>query len=111
LSTYFKIEEIGSFCFLKQISNYPTINLIDDKGNPILNAQGIQKQKTENILTLVSSILGKQFYEDNENLFTEDFWNNAHKNVDSLLNYLSSQLLKFCTDTHQRKILYKASQQ
>ena len=111
LRTYFKIDKIGSFCFLKQISNYPTINLVDNNGDPILNAQGIQRQKTENILTLVSSILGNQFYKDNIELFTEDFWSNAHKNVDSLLNYLSNQLLKFCTDTHQRKILYKASQQ
>ncbi len=111
LRTYFKIDEIGSFCFIKQISNYPTTNLVDSNGAPLLDANGIQKQKTENILTLASSVLGNQFYKDNLGLFTEDFWENSHKTVDSLLNYLSNQLLNFCTDKNQREILYQASQQ
>lgn len=111
LRQYFKIDEIGSFCFLKQISNYPRINLVDNNGNPLLNAQGIQRQKTENILSILSNKLGNRFYQENSGLFTEDFWINNHKTIDSLLNYLSNQLLKFCLDTNQRKVLYKASQQ
>ncbi|WP_430399094.1 helicase-related protein [Flavobacterium sp.] len=111
LGIYFKIEEIGSFSFAKQFSNYPVINLVDSNGNPILNSQGKQKQRIENILNLASSELGNHFYQDNLNLFTEGFSQENVKTVDSLLKHLCNQLLKFCKDSNQRKILYEASQQ
>lgn len=111
LINYFKIEEIGRFCFLKQYSNYPTTNLVDSQGNPKLNSQGKQKQKVENILNLASVELGNQFYQDNLNLFSDGFRQDNVKTVDSLLKHISNQLLKFCADSNQRKKLYEASQQ
>jgi len=111
LGTYFKIEEIGSFSFVKQHSNYPVINLVDSSGAPILNAQGKQKQRVENILNLASSKLGEQFLQNNLNLFPPDFGQNGVVTVDSLFKHLSNQLLKFCADSDQREILYVASQQ
>jgi hypothetical protein len=107
---YFKIEEIGSFSFIKQHSNYPVINLFDSSGAPILNAQGKQKQRVENILNLASSKLGEKFLQNNLNLFPSNFGQNGVVTVDSLLRNLSNQLLKFCADSDQREILYAASQ-
>jgi hypothetical protein len=111
LENYFKIEEFGKVCFVKQYSNYPSINLVDGDRNPILNAQGQQRQRIVNILNVASNKLGNQFYNENLNLFKDGFGQENVKTVDSLLKHLSNQILKFCTDFNQRIILYKASQQ
>ena len=63
LGTYFKIEEIGDYSFVKQHTNYPIINILDSKGTPELNAKGKQKERPVNILTLASKKLGDQFYQ------------------------------------------------
>ena len=111
LGAYFKIEEIGSFCFVKQYLNYPVINVVDLEGKPILNAQGKPKQRVENILNLASSKLGGQFYQDNLNLFPPGWGESGVVTIDSLFKYISNQLLKYCVDVTYRGILYKASQQ
>ena len=111
LGYYFKIEEIGSFCFVKQYLNYPVINLVDSEGKPILNAQGKPKQRVENILNLASIKLGNQFYQDNLNLFPSGWGQSGVVTIDSLFKYISDQLLKYCVDVTHRGILYEASQQ
>jgi hypothetical protein len=111
LGTYFKIEEKGNFSFVKQHTNYPVINLVDSSNNPILNSQGKQKQRVENILNLASSKLGNQFYQNHLNLFPPDFGQKGVVTVDSLLKHIKNQLLKFCVDSNERVILYAASQQ
>lgn len=111
LGAYFKIEEIGSFCFVKQYLNYPIVNVFDSEGKPILNAQGKPKQRVENILNLASSKLGGQFYQDNLNLFPTGWGPSGVVTIDSLFKYISDQLLKYCVDLTHRGILYEASQQ
>ena len=111
LGTYFKIEEKGIFSFIKQHSNYPVINLVDSSGAPILNSQGKQKQRVENILNHASSQLGIQFYHEHLILFPPDFGQKGVVTVDSLFKYISNQLLKFCVDSNEREIFYAASQQ
>lgn len=110
LGDYFKVEEIGSFCFVKQYLNYPVINLFDSEGKPILNAQGKPKQRVENILNQASSKLGRQFYQDNLNLFPQGWGQSGVVTIDSLFKYLSDQLLKYCVEVKHRGILYEASQ-
>jgi hypothetical protein len=111
LHNYFKIEEKGSFSFVKQHSSYPVINLVDISGRPILNSQGKQKKRVENILNLASGKLGNQFYQNHLDLFPPDFGQNSVVTVDSLFKHISNQLLKFCVDSNERGILYMASQQ
>jgi hypothetical protein len=111
LANYFKLEEKGIISFVKQYSNYPVINLVDSSGNPILDSQGKQKKRVENILNLASSKLGNQFYENHLNLFPPDFGQKGVITVDSLFKHISNQLLKFCVDSNERVILYAASQQ
>jgi hypothetical protein len=111
LGAYFKIEEIGSFCFVKQYLNYPIVNVFDSEGKPKLNAQGKPKQRVENILNLASSKLGGQFYQDNLNLFPPGWGQSGVVTIDSLFKYISDQLLKYCVDVTHRGILYEASQQ
>ena len=111
LGSYFKIEEIGNLCFIKQYLNYPKINLLDSDGKPILNAQGKPKQRVENILNLTSSKLGGQFYQDNLKLFPPGWSQSGVITIDSLFKYISNQLLKYCVDLTHRGILYEASQQ
>lgn len=110
LLSYFKIEEIGSFCFVKQYLNYPKINLLDSEGKPMINAQGKPKQRVENILNLASSKLGGQFYHDNLTLFPPGWGQSGVVTIDSLFKYISDQLLKYCVDVVLRGILYEASQ-
>lgn len=111
LGSFFKIEEIGTICFLKQYLNYPVINVLDNEGRPILNAQGKPKQRVENIINLVSSKLGGQFYQDNLSLFPPGWGKSGVVTIDSLFKYISNQLLKFCVNPNEREILYAASQQ
>lgn len=110
LGSYFKVEEIGEYSFVKQFSNYPVVNIYDSNGNPILNSQGKPKQSTENILNIVSGKIGNQFYQENLNLFPDGYGKSGFVSVDILLNYLSNQLLKYCTDSNERRNLYDASQ-
>jgi hypothetical protein len=111
LGSYYKIEEIGNFCFIKQYLNYPVFNLIDSRGKTKLNAQGKPKQRVENILNLVSNRIGNQFYQNNLNLFSPNFGQNGLVTIDTLFKHISNQLLKYCIDDTQRQILYDASQQ
>lgn len=111
LGSYFKIEEIGDFCFIKQFSPYPVVNLVDSSGNIIVNAKGKPKQRVENILNIASKTIGNQYYQDNLNLFPEGYGDNGIITLDSLLKYITNQLLHFCTDTSKRAILYAVSQQ
>ncbi len=111
LGTFFKVEEKGVFSFVKQHSNYPVINLVDKSGNPILNSKGKQKQSVEDVLNLASSELGNQFYQKHLNLFPPDYGRKGVVTVDSLFKHISNQLLNFCVDSEERKILYAASQQ
>jgi hypothetical protein len=110
LGSYFKIEEIGTFSFLKQYLNYPVVDAVDSEGKTILNAQGKPKQRVQNILNLLSIKLGAQFYQDNLSLFPPDWGQNGVVTIDSLFKYISDQLLKYCVDVTQRVILYEASQ-
>jgi hypothetical protein len=110
LGAYFKIEEIGSFCFVKQYLNFPVNDVLDSEGKPILNAQGKPKQRVENILNHASSKLGSHFYQNNLNLFPPDFGQNGVVTIDSLFKHISNQLLKYCVDVTHRGLLYEASQ-
>lgn len=111
LSSYFKIIENGKFCFIKQYLNYPTRNILDINGVPKLNSKGKPIVRVENILNLTSSILGSQFYNNNKHLFPESYFQHGLITLDSLLKYITNQLLHFCVDNVQREILYSASQQ
>ena len=111
LNSYFKIEEIGDFCFIKQFSPYPVVPVVDSSGKPIVNAKGKPKQKVENILNLASTTIGNQYYLDYLNLFPEGYGDNGIITLDSLLKYITNQLLHFCTDTSKRATLYAVSQQ
>lgn len=111
LKAYFKIEERGRFCFVKQYLKYPIVNLVDSIGKPVLNTQGKPKQRVENILNLASSKLGRQFYQNNLKLFPKSWDQNDVVTIDSLFKYISDQLLKYCVDESHRMILYEASQQ
>ena len=110
LGSYFKIEEIGSFCFAKQYLNFPVNDVLDSEGKPTLNAQGKPKQRVENILNHASSKLGSHFYQNNLNLFPPDFGQNGVVTIDSLFKHISNQLLKYCVDVTHRGLLYEASQ-
>lgn len=111
LGSFFKIEEIGDFCFIKQFTPYPKVNLFDSDRAPILNAKGKQKQRTENIINLASRILGIEYYQTNANLFPEGYGNNGVITLDRLLKYISNQLLHVCADTTERETLYAKSQE
>jgi hypothetical protein len=41
-----KIEEIDSYNFVKQIKNYPVVNIFDKDYNPVFDTKGKQKTKT-----------------------------------------------------------------
>ena len=109
LESYFKIEDFNGFSFVKQCSQYPTTDIIDNEGNPELNSQGKQKKRVENILNIASKELGNLFFEENSILFI-NFGRDNIVTVDSLLKYIVDQLLKYCTDLDLRENLYKASQ-
>lgn len=109
IESYFKIEEFKDFSFVKQYAPYPSTDIMDSEGKPVLNSQGKQKKRVENILNIASNELGRLFFEENENLFI-NFNGNDIVTVDSLLKYIVDQLLKYCTDLDLRDNLYKASQ-
>jgi hypothetical protein len=109
IESYFKIEDFDGFAFVKQYAPYPNTKIIDSEGKSVLNSQGKQKQRVENILNIASNELGKLFIEENNILFS-----NSREikvvSVDSLLKYIVDQLLKYCIDLDLRKNLYSASQ-
>jgi hypothetical protein len=107
LENYFKIIEISNICFVKQCSSFPTINILDSEGNPIMNPKGKPKQKSENIITITSSILGDKIYKENKSIFPEL----KIITIDSLLKYITDQLLNFCTDTILKQKYYSLSQE
>ena len=109
IESYFKVEEVNDYSFVKQYAQYPTSDIIDSEGKPVLNSQGKQKKRVENILNIASNELGKLFFEENRNLFL-NFGPNNIVTVDSLLKYIVDQLLKYCTDLDLRENLYSASQ-
>ena len=109
LESYFKIEDFDGFAFVKQYAPYPNTNIIDSEGKPVLNSQGKQKQRVENILNIASNELGKLFIEENKILFSNSGEIKV-VSVDILLKYIVDQLLKYCTDLDLRKNLYSASQ-
>jgi hypothetical protein len=110
LGSYFKLEKIGEFCFIKQFSPYPVVDLFDDNGAAILNAKGKQKQRIENILNLASREIGNQYFQANLNLFPDGYANNGIVTIDSLFKYIANQLLNVCVDINVRQVLYEASQ-
>jgi hypothetical protein len=110
LGSYFKLEKIGEFCFIKQFSPYPVVDLFDDNGAAILNAKGKQKQRIENILNLASREIGNQYFQANLNLFPDGYANNGIVTIDSLFKYIANQLLNVCVDINYRQDLYEASQ-
>ena len=111
LASYFKIVENENHLFLKQYLKYPVHNIFDNNGVPMLNSKGKPIQRVENILNLVSTILGSQFYKNNSNLFPNGYFQHGVLTIDSLLKYITNQLLHFCIDYQQREVLYSASQQ
>lgn len=110
LGSYFRIEEVGNMCFIKQFSSYPVFNLTDTNGAIIYNDKGKPKQRVENVLNLASRIIGNQYYQSNVNLFPDGFGENGIVTVDSLLKYITNRLLHYCVDNTEREVLYSASQ-
>lgn len=110
LGTYFRIEEAGDYCFVKQYRDYPSVNIVDSENNPVLGSNGRQRVRIENILSLASKMIGQQFFEKNKASFHENFGRKGIVTVDSMLQNISNQLLKFCTNLEERKKLYELSQ-
>jgi hypothetical protein len=111
LGSYFKIEEIDDSCFIKQYRPYPAVRLFDNNGLPILNSKGQQKERIENIINFALRVLGNQFYQANINLFPDGYGESGIVTIDSLLKYITNQLLNICVDINQRQNLYAASQE
>lgn len=109
LESFFKIQGFEEYSFVKQYTQYPTTVMVDSEGKPILNYQGKQKYRVENILNIASNELGKIFFEKNRNLFSNPGEIKV-VTVDNLHRYIVNQLLKYCTNLNLRETLYAASQ-